>query len=209
MSRNKTPQEAFWDGEFGTDYINRNNSDALLSSNLGFFSKALRNTRGLSSCVEFGANIGMNLRALRHLFPLIDLSAIEINPHAAEELIKLLGKQNVMCSTLLEAPISTQCDLSLIKGVLIHINPEDLEGVYNKLYQASKRYILIAEYYNSTPVSIPYRGHSDKLFKRDFAGEILDQFSDLRLVDYGFVWHRDNLFPQDDISWFLLEKQSS
>jgi len=58
-------------------------------------------------------------------------------------------------------------------------------------------------------VSIPYRGHSDKLFKRDFAGEILDQFSDLRLVDYGFVWHRDNLFPQDDISWFLLEKQSS
>ena len=24
MSRNKTPQEAFWEGEFGTYYINRN-----------------------------------------------------------------------------------------------------------------------------------------------------------------------------------------
>ena len=209
MSNNKTTQEAFWEDKFGTDYIKRNNSDALLSSNLGFFSKALRNTRELTSCIEFGANIGMNLRALKQLFPLIHLTAIEINPHAAEESMKLIGKQNVMCSSILEASISTQSDLSLIKGVLIHINPEHLESVYNKLYQASKRYILIAEYYNPTPVSIPYRGHSDKLFKRDFAGEILDQFSDLRLADYGFVWHRDNLFPQDDISWFLLEKQNS
>ena len=26
------------------------------------------------------------------------------------------------------------------------------------------------------------------------------------LVDYGFVYHRDNCFPQDDINWFLFEK---
>jgi spore coat polysaccharide biosynthesis protein SpsF len=44
------------------------------------------------------------------------------------------------------------------------------------------------------------------LFKRDFAGELLDRFSDLRLIDYGFVYRRDTHFPLDDISWFLFEK---
>ena len=95
----------------------------------------------------------------------------------------------------------------MIKGVLIHIAPEQLEGVYEKLYQASRRYILIAEYYNPTPVSVPYRGHADRLFKRDFAGEMLDRYPDLELVDYGFVYHRDPLFPQDDMTWFLLARK--
>ena len=48
--------------------------------------------------------------------------------------------------------------------------------------------------------------HQGKLFKRDFAGEFLDRFADVRLVDYGFAYHRDPNFQQDDISWFLLEK---
>jgi spore coat polysaccharide biosynthesis protein SpsF len=53
---------------------------------------------------------------------------------------------------------------------------------------------------------INYRGHKDRLFKRDFAGELMDKYPDLKLVDYGFVWRRDNNFPQDDGTWFLLEK---
>jgi len=32
-------------------------------------------------------------------------------------------------------------------------------------------------------------------------------FVDLELVDYGFVYHRDPVFPQDDINWFLMKKQ--
>ena len=67
--------------------------------------------------------------------------------------------------------------------------------------------ICIIEYYNKTPVEVPYRGHKGKLFKRDFAGEILDRHEDLMLADYGFVYHRDNNFPQDDLNWFLLEKK--
>jgi hypothetical protein len=34
---------------------------------------------------------------------------------------------------------------------------------------------------------------------------MLDRFPDLSLVEYGFVYHRDP-FPQDDLTWFLLEK---
>ena len=37
---------------------------------------------------------------------------------------------------------------------------------------------------------------------------MLDAFPDLRLIDYGFVYHRDPNFPQDDLNWFLMEKSS-
>ncbi len=90
--------------------------------------------------------------------------------------------------------------------MLIHINPDALDAVYQRLYECSSRYIVIAEYYNPTPVTIEYRGHSGKLFKRDFAGEMMDKYPDLQLLDYGFCWHRDPVFPQDDITWFLLHK---
>jgi len=69
MTQYKTEQEAFWAGEFGTEYIQRNQGDQLLASNLAFFAKALSRAQGVDSCIEFGANIGMNLRALRLLHP--------------------------------------------------------------------------------------------------------------------------------------------
>ena len=78
--------------------------------------------------------------------------------------------------------------------------------MYSKLATATSKYLLIAEYYNPSPVSIVYRENDDRLFKRDFAGEILDQHPEFKLIDYGFVYHRDQNFPQDDVTWFLLER---
>ena len=203
----KTEQEAFWAGDFGTDYIQRNQGDALLASNLDFFSKALRGTRGINSCIEFGANIGMNLKALNLLHPGIDLHAIEINAEAAQHLGALIPPAHVYNTSILDFAPTRQWDLCLIKGVLIHINPDMLPQVYDKLVTSTARYLMVAEYYNPAPVAIPYRGHSDRLFKRDFAGEILERYSHMQLVDYGFAYHRDPNFPQDDITWFLMEKR--
>ena len=62
------------------------------------------------------------------------------------------------------------------------------------------------EYYNPSPVAIMYRGHDDRLFKRDFCGELLDKYKDLELVDYGFCYRRDPVFQQDDMTWFLMRK---
>lgn len=36
---------------------------------------------------------------------------------------------------------------------------------------------------------------------------MLDKFSDLELIDYGFIYHRDNNFSLDDMNWFLLQKK--
>ena len=64
----------------------------------------------------------------------------------------------------------------LIKGVLIHMNPESLPAVYEALHKATGRYLLVCEYYNPTPVAVTYRGHTNRLFKRDFCGEIMTAF---------------------------------
>lgn len=203
----KTEQEKFWAGKFGNEYISRNKSEEYLASNLNFFSKAFNQIGRPDSLIEFGANIGMNLKAIKMLFPNIELSGIEINKTASEELSKFLGKENVFNGSIFDYQPTDKFDVSLIKGVLIHINPEMLSIVYEKLYQSSKKYILIAEYYNPHPVTVSYRGHNDRLFKRDFAGELLESYSDLELVDYGFAYKRDKAFPQDDISWFLIKKK--
>ena len=201
-----TPQEEFWAGSFGTDYIDRNRSDQLLASNLQFFSKALRRAGRIASCVELGANIGMNLKALKLLYPEIRCQGVEINADAARQLGALIGDENVTNGSIFDWQPTAPVQLSLIKGVLIHLNPDMLPTAYDRLYHASERLILVAEYYNPAPVAISYRGHSDRLFKRDFAGEMMERFEDLKLVDYGFSYRRDPAFPQDDITWFLMEK---
>lgn len=202
-----TNQELFWKGDFGKNYIDRNKDKKLLASNLSFFSQALKKTNNLNSIIEFGANIGMNLKAMKSLFPGSNFFGIEINEKAYNLLSKLIGKENAYHQSIFNYSNDKVHDLSFIKGVLIHINPGKLNLVYEKLYHSSNKYILIAEYYNPTPTTILYRGYEDKLFKRDFAGEMLDKYGDLSLIDYGFVYHRDVHFPQDDISWFLLEKK--
>lgn len=203
----KTEQETFWAGNFGSEYIQRNQSDAFLASNLHFFSSALRAAHGFKSCIEFGANIGLNLKALKLLHPDLDLHAVEINDDAANELKKTIPQKNVYQRSILDFESSECWDLALIKGVLIHINPDELTKVYDKLEAACGRFLLVAEYYNPSPVVIPYRGHHNRLFKRDFAGEIMDRHPQMSLIDYGFSYRRDPNFPQDDITWFLLEKK--
>lgn len=202
----KTEQEAFWAGDFGDQYIQRNQSAKLLASNMNFFSKAIAQTSGVKSVIEFGANVGMNLKALSLLLPGSEFFAVEINSSAAKQLEKTIPEKNISNSSILDFSPQNQCDLSLVKGVLIHINPDELSVVYEKLISSTRKYLLVAEYYNPKPVSIDYRGHKEKLFKRDFAGEIMCQYPEMKLIDYGFVYHKDPNFPQDDITWFLLQK---
>jgi spore coat polysaccharide biosynthesis protein SpsF len=203
----KTQQEEFWAGEFGSEYISRNQSEQLLASNINFFSKALRVCKKINNCVEFGANIGMNLKAIKMLYPKLEMQGIEINANAASKLSEIIGVNNIFNGSIFDFEVKKKFDLVLIKGVLIHINPNKLNKVYDKLVESTNRYLLVAEYYSPSPVSISYRGHQDRLFKRDFAGEIMNRHTSIKLIDYGFVYRLDPVFPQDDISWFLMEKK--
>ena len=207
----KTEQEKFWAGEFGTEYSDRNVGANILASNIALFADIFKRTLKLNSVIEFGANIGLNLRALDLLYPGQEQVAVEINEAAAKKINDALPNSkvfNLAISDFDSGMLSNgPCDLALIKGVLIHINPDQLKMVYKKLYESTNKFILICEYYNPKPDTVSYRGHSDKLFRRDFAGEMLDIYSDLRLVNYGFAYHRDASFPQDDLTWFLIERK--
>ena len=206
MTKFKTPQERFWAGEFGATYSTRVDGDDILAAYTALHARILSRTHHVKSILEFGANIGLNLRAYRRLLPKAELSAIEINPKAVEVLKANAELHKIYEQSILDFEVDYPRDLVLIKTVLIHIGPDVLTDVYDRLYRATRKYLCVAEYYNPTPMTVEYRGHSERLFKRDFAGEMLDRFPDLRLVDYGFVYHKDPIFPIGDVTWFLMEK---
>ncbi|WP_299288951.1 pseudaminic acid biosynthesis-associated methylase [uncultured Tateyamaria sp.] len=200
----KTEQEAFWAGEFGDDYIARNTSRRLLPTKTAMWAQILRAAHSIGSATELGCNIGVNLQALHDLNSDLQLAGVEINEAAAAK-ARSLGLAEITQGSILESVTLSPADLTFTAGVLIHIDPESLPMVYDNLVKLSRRYVVVCEYYNPFPVAIPYRGHQNRLFKRDFAGDLMD-IHGLKLVDYGFIYKRDNWAPQDDVTWFLLEK---
>ena len=89
--RNATEQEIFWKGEFGNNYIDRNRSSNGVVNNIVLFSKIMERTSNISSVIEFGSNIGQNLKAIQTLLPNVKCSAVEINHKAAEILSCILN----------------------------------------------------------------------------------------------------------------------
>lgn len=203
----KTEQEYFWAGDFGGSYVDRNNDPRNIARNTVLFSKILERTYGVSHILELGANIGQNILAIKNLIPDAVFSAVEINDKAADLLEKIPNTKVMRGSILQFTPDAIgRHDLTMTCGVLIHINPDHLKSVYALLYECSTSWIVLNEYYNPTPVEVTYRGHGKRLFKRDFAGEMLNRYPDLKLIDYGFQYSRDNNFPADDCTWFLMKK---
>ena len=82
----KTDQEEFWAGAFGDEYSDRNVGRGWIAANAALFSKVLARTNGVSSVIELGANIGLNLRPIELLLPEAKLAGVEINNVAAETL---------------------------------------------------------------------------------------------------------------------------
>lgn len=206
MTAYSTPQEEFWVGEFGNEYLQRNIGEDVVTSNLLLFGNIMKRLSHINSILELGCNIGLNLEALKKIDKNFSLTGFEINDTAVE-IARSKNIAHIVKGTIVK-PLDTNqtFDLTFTKTVLIHINPELLPVVYDNLYNCSNRYIMVCEYYNPTPMVVSYRGHADRLFKRDFAGEMIDRYG-LRLVDYGFAYHRDNYLQyQDDVTWFLLEK---
>jgi spore coat polysaccharide biosynthesis protein SpsF len=203
----QTEQEDFWAGDFGNQYVERNDLSAeLVAARTACWAEMLRKIAPIESAFEVGCNRGLNLVALKHLQPHLKMNAIEINTKAAE-IARTLNIADIKTTSLFDFEPKDSFDLVLVCGVLIHLNPDRLREAYEKIFKLSKKSILLFEYYNPSPVEVNYRGHEGRLFKRDWAGEMLDQFKGkLKLVDYGFFYHRDPVAWSDDGNWFVLEK---
>ena len=112
-------------------------------------------------------------------------------------------------TSLLDYAPSRQWDLSFSKEALIHLPPQALPTVCDKFVAAFSRYVMVCEYYNPSPVEVPYRSQEHALFKRDFSGEILDAHT---RACVGGLWVHLPSRPQhplDDSTWFLMKIQPS
>lgn len=198
-----TEQEQFWRGDFGDEYTRRNIGN--VESNTAFFAKILARTHGIKRIIELGAGTGQNMLALTRLLPDAEVMGVEINEFAAMKIpVGYVFRQSIFD---FQTPNYEHVDLAFTKGLLIHIAPNDINRAYDKLYQCSSRYILVCEYYSPRREEVEYRGHSERLWKADFPGEIMARFPDLELIDYGFVGKCDPNWKQDDLHWWLWEKQ--
>lgn len=163
-------------------------------------------TEDIGSFLECGSNIGRNIEILNQLFPTSSKNIIEISSKAYEIVTKKYDITNSFLGSIKNAKFSCDFDLVFTSGVLIHINPAELEQTTKKMYQLSKKYILIAEYFSRTPEMVEYRGEKNKLFKMDFGKYMLDNFS-LKLIDYGFLWGVEyDKAGFDDLNYWLFEK---
>lgn len=134
--------------------------------------------------------------------------ALEPNPTARRTLTEdgVVPAADVMDGFAASIPLpEAAADLVFTCGVLIHIHPDDLQASVREIHRVATRYIVCIEYFSDKPEMIPYRGHQDRLFKRDFGGLYLDLFADLHVLDYGFAWKRAT--GLDNLTWWLFEKR--
>lgn len=207
MSLN-SEQEEFWAKTYADEYIKKNSEfDHKLGSE-GWM-KMLQKTQGMvSNYLECGCNIGRNINQIMHVLPDAKPSIIEISEPAFSFVNANYELKHAYNGSILSSDLEKEnFDLVFTIGVLIHINPDQLIDHMNKMFVYSKKYILIGEYFNRTPMSIEYQGESEKLFKRDFGRLFLENFG-VKLLDYGFLWgYIYDAAGFDDITWWLFEKR--
>ena len=193
-------------GEFGDAYVERcpPRPETVAERVIGF-GRMLEKTEGVTSVLEVGANVGINVLALRQLIPGVSVGAVEPNAKACEHL-STVGA-TVYTADAYDVPVEDESfDLALTCGVLIHVPPDRLGDAMIEVARASRRYILSIEYFAPEPVEILYRGHPGMLWKRDFGKAWLQEMPHLRCIDYGFLWTGEFLHGWDNPNWWLFEK---
>jgi pseudaminic acid biosynthesis-associated methylase len=210
VKKTDNPQLRLWRGDFGNAYIERNSdAPAELQRRASLFAAMLRCLAGAppKSILEVGANIGANLKVLSGLTG-AELYAVEPNAKARARIVagKVIAKKNVLDGIASDIGLKNGAvDLAFTSGVLIHIHPDDLLASCKEIYRVAARYIACAEYFSPRPEEVLYRGNKAAMFRRDFGGFWMDNFPDLRLLDYGFTWYRAG--GPDDMNWWVFEKR--
>lgn len=187
-----TLQQAFWKGNFGKGYLERNlftpsELDKSYRTKFGitrramnkdFISSLPRDTRIL----EVGANFGMQLHMLRDM-GFTNLYGVELNPAVTDFGRKNLRGINLIEGNALDLPFKDgYFDLVFTSGVLIHIAPKDRTKAMREIHRCSKKYIWGFEYFSARSKEIPYRGHRNRLWKANFPALYKKQFPSLNLV---------------------------
>lgn len=197
-------QQSFWANDYANDYIKKN---LEFDSKLGeeAWLKMLAKSDEINTVLECGCNIGRNISFLNNILPTATKSIIEISEPAFEFVTTNYELDKAFNGAIEKSKLERKFDLVFTMGVLIHIHPNNLHAIMQKIYDYSDKFILIGEYFNRTPVMLKYHGQENKLFKQDFGKLFIENFS-VTLVDYGFLWgHIYDSAGFDDITWWLFK----
>ena len=208
--KNINHQKKYWiNSKIVKSYIKDNSKfDNKLS--ISAWKLILKKTKNLKSILECGSNIGRNVEILKKINKNFKISIIQISPIAYKIIINKFSLDKKFNGLITENNFEKNSfDLVFTMGVLIHIKPDHLLDNMKKIFSMSKKYILIGEYFNKTPVSIKYRNKQDLLFKNDFGKIFLENFK-VKLLDYGFLWGKIyDTAGFDDVTWWLFEKKKT
>lgn len=186
----------FWKGEFGVDYLERNQVD--WTKRVTLLTHIIEQT-GASSFLDVGCNAGWNLMALRHINAEYIMSGVDVNQQALEKAqIAGFDAQVAPAHEVSDLFGAGAADLVITSGVLIHIAPEDLKKTMQAIVDVSSQYVLAIEYEADEETEIEYRGNKGKLWKRPF-GKLYEELG-LSLVETG------NATGYERCSYWLMEK---
>ncbi len=209
-----TDQMQQWSSEFGKEYTERNPHtieimDGLYKKQFGLTRTELNlmfldNFDRSIKILEVGSNVGSQLHGLQSI-GFENLYGIELQPYAVEVSKQNTKNINLIQGSAFDIPFKdSYFDLVFTSGVLIHINPDDLNIAIKEIYRCTSEYIWGFEYYADKYSEIPYRGCRDLLWKAPFANLYLDEFRDLELVKEKRIKYLDN----DNVdSMFLIRKK--
>ncbi len=197
-----------WRGDFGDRYRERNGADEpMLRALRSQWARILEPIAAEPprSILEVGANIGLNLRALRALTG-AKLYAIEPNRRSADQMLAdgVVAPEDVKIADGSSIPFAdASVDFVFTSGVMIHIHPSDHMDVCREMRRVARRYIACIEYFADQPREVPYHGFSGALFLRDFGRMWMDACPELKLRGHGFFWRHAG--DADSMNWWLFE----
>ena len=202
-------QHNFWTGEFGKSYLKRNYSvddeNKLYLQRTGLTYENVFQTffHGIdrhSKILELGCNVGIKLSILKKI-GFTNLHGVEINKKAFQ-MAKTRHPDITFSLSSIEdfkGP-DEEYDLVYTSGVLIHINPKNLDQVIKKIIKLTKKYVFGLEYFSENLMAINYRGVNNVLWKQNFPKLFIQYPNITMLRQKKFFYKDENLC---DIAYLL------
>lgn len=194
----RTVQEQWWAGDFGRSYLSRNRVQWNLR--VPFWDDII-NWVAPQNVLEIGTNAAWNLRAIKSIRSDIDLKGVDVNPDALAEATAAGFDVEEMSALDVGSRWPNEFDLVFTSGCLIHVSEIDINAAMSSIVAASRQYVLAVEYKSACMEEIPYRGYTDRMWRRPF-GKMYQEMG-LKLIVTGFLSPDDGY---DNCTYWLLKK---
>lgn len=183
------------------------------TSRIPLWGMFLKHLKDVETVCEFGCNIAANLKAIHYISPKLQLAGIEINPHACE--IATQAKcADIVCDSIISADLKKKFDLVFSRGVLIHINPDEVAAVMKNMVRHANKYVLIYEHHSPTPIQP--KSYANKVkgaqkgegyqFWRDYCGDFQALFPDWTPVTQGVKLQEGQKPKVGSLYWTIFKR---